>query len=165
MARTTLNSGDITTLRAFVLADAATATWRTNGDDGSIAAWLNLDEGTPTKAWSNAADPRTIDEATPWINADAIPANKVNSFNSYLHAFFKYPRDFSTNAVRKWITDIWGNSTDAQAILTAALLNASRAQVAIGGTVRTTATISGLDRTYIGQVTSNEVAAMRGGGW
>lgn len=163
MARTTLNSTDIATLRALVENDANTLAFRQAGDDGSIAAYLNTDDPTPTKAWDVAANPQTIDEATPWVNFDNI--TQQGKRDSYLHAFFRYSRDFSRSAVRKWITDVWGTAADAQAILTAGVVNASRAQAAIGGTVRTTATIAALDRNYVGKVQPNDVAAMRGAGW
>lgn len=164
MGRATLTNTDRATLRTFVQNAADCADWRAAGDDGSIAAWLNTQEPTPTKAWNSSCNPQLIDEATDWSRFDNVVTVAAKQ-NAWLHRFFVYARDFSVNAIRKWVTDTWGTGTEAQAILTAALANATRAQAALGGTSKTTATIAGLDRTFVGQVQAGDVALMRGTGW
>lgn len=74
-------------------------------------------------------------------------------------------RDFSRNKTRKWITDIWGNATagsSAEAIMQAATENATVAQVALGGTTKTTGTVTALDRAYAGQVSQEDAQRILG---
>jgi hypothetical protein len=158
MATNTLSETQIATLKAFVAAsaDAEIVDARLRGDTIKLAGLLNLDAAGPVKAWWTP-DPQVIDEATPWANFDNI--TQAGKRDSYLHAFFRYPRDFSKGAVRKWVTDVWGNATagsDAATILLAGQENASVAENVIGGTVRTTNSVSGLDRSFVGNVSQTD---------
>jgi hypothetical protein len=162
MAQTALTPAMVATLKTFVAAsvDAAIVDARTRGDTFALAPLLNLPAAGPVKAWATVL-PQVIDEATPWVNFDNI--TQAGKRDSYLIAFFRYPRDFATAAVRKWVTDVWGNATsgsDAEKILLAGQENATVAQNAIGGTVRTTNSVSGLDRNYVGQVSQDECRAI-----
>lgn len=167
MARTTLvEPDDIDTLRALVLGAGATQAWRDGGDDGSILVWLN--GASNTDAWRVSVQPQDTDEATPWDRFDNVVTVQARR-DAYLHRFFAVARDFSKNAVRKWIADAWGNTAEAQAILQAGIEKATRAQNAVGGTSRTTGSggtaVTALDRTFIGTVTMEHVIKMRGAGW
>ena len=165
MAKNTLTSAMTATLHAYVVAsvDATIVDARTRGDTLLLAAQLNLEAPGPVKAWFTPSA-QVVDEATPWTNFDNI--TQAGKRDSWMHAFFRYPRDFSTAAVRKWVTDIWGNATagsDAEKILLAALENATVAQNVIGGTVRTTNAVSGLDRKYTGTVSQTDCQAILAG--
>lgn len=162
MAKKVLSPAMVVTLKAFVAAsvDAAIVDARTRGDTFALAPLLNAEAAGPVKAWATPSL-QAVDEATPWVNFDNI--TQAGKRDSYLVAFFRYPRDFSTAAVRKWVTDVWGNATtgsDAEKILLAGLENATVAQNAIGGTVRTTNAVSGLDRNYVGQITQDDCRAI-----
>jgi hypothetical protein len=149
-------------LKTAILAetDPTFVALRTSGATGAMADWLNLDKSPATKAWRVNVDPRDSDQATPWVNFDGItPAGKRDS---YLHAFMRYPRDYSLNSVRKWITDVWGNATagsDAEKILTGAgLRNISRAEAILGGNnTATTNNVSALKLGWEGPLTNDDV--------
>ena len=165
MTKNILTPTMVATLKTYVNAsvDATIVDARTRGDTTLLAAQLNLEAAGPVKAWFTPSA-QVIDEATPWANFDNI--TQAGKRDSWLHAFFRYPRDFSTAAVRKWVTDIWGNATagsDAEKILLAALENATVAQNVIGGTVRTTNAVSGLDRNYIGTISQTDCQAILAG--
>ena len=124
-----------------------------------IAAKLSTDASPVVKAWNTAVDSKDMDDAPDYTAFDAIPAGKRDSWGFLLAR----PRDFNRNKVRTWITDVWGPAvanSNSEKILQAGLVNATAAEVAIGGTTKTTGTVSGLDRTYIGGVTVQEVNSM-----
>jgi len=124
-----------------------------------IAEKLSSAANPVVKAWHTAVAPVDMDDAPDYTSFDAISAGKRDSWGFLLAR----PRDFNRGKVRKWITDVWGNATagsNAEAILQAGLVNATAAEVAIGGTTKTTGTVSGLDRNYIGGVTVQEVNGM-----
>ena len=124
-----------------------------------IAAKLSSDASPVVKAWNTAVDPKDMDDAPDYTAFDAIPAGKRDSWGFLLAR----PRDFNRNKVRTWITDVWGPAvanSNSEKILQAGLVNATAAEVAIGGTTKTTGTVSAIDRTYIGGVTVQEVNAM-----
>jgi len=112
-----------------------------------------------TKAWATSVSADVLDDAPDYSTFDTIAAGKRDSWGFLLAR----SRDFTRSKTRKWITDIWGNATagsNAEAILQAALVNATGAEVAIGGTVVSTGTVSGLKRDYIGGISVGEVNAL-----
>lgn len=124
-------------------------------DDVTLTTWCNAP--SPTDAWRASMQPQDVDEATPWTAFDALSAGKRDSWRQML----VYPRDFSRNAIRRWVTDVWGNATagsNAEVILGAAREKATNAQAALGGTVRSTGTVSALDRAFVGQVGLTELS-------
>jgi hypothetical protein len=157
MARSTLNGNDIAALHAFVVAstDPAIVDARTRGATIELAALLNAAATPAVLAWRIDVQPSEADDAPNYANFDTIVAGKRESWGFFLN----FPRDFSRNKVRKWITDVWGNATagsDAEAILLAGTANATVAQNVIGGTVKTTGTVSATDLTYVGSVTQED---------
>jgi hypothetical protein len=150
------------TLKAYILAqpDLAPLTSGPGTDYGAIAAALNADASPVVKAWLPVATPDVVDEACNWTAFDAITAGKRDS---WLGAFMVRNRDFTRAKVRNWVTDVWGNATagsNAEAILLAVQENASRAENALGGATRTTGTVSGLARNFVGDVSLSEVSSM-----
>lgn len=157
---TKLNATQITALRTAVAAEPTLAAARQNGNDYEIAAWLNA--ASATDAWRVAVDPADSDEAADWTKFDNITQQgKRESFGFFLAR----TRDFSKNKVRKWITDVWGDSAEAKAILQAGVEKATRAQAVVGGTVRVTGSggnaVSALDRDFIGTISPDNASQLR----
>ena len=146
-------------LKAAILADptlAPLASGPTTDYNGLVAA---CNASTDTDAWKTVVNPQDIDDAPNYTQFDTIPAGKRDSW-AFMLAF---PRDFTRNKTRKWITDVWGSATagsNAEAILQAGIEEATWAQVAIGGNVKTTDTVSALDRSFDELVTLQDVLAM-----
>lgn len=159
-----LTSAQIVTLRAAILAetDPQVVQWRTPAtrDDNSLTVWLN---GTSsTLAWKKEADALALDDAPDYSTYDTLAAGKRDSWA----LFREYPRDFGRNKVRKWITDVWGNATagsNSEAILQAGTEFARRAEVYLGGSSKTTGTVSALDRSFVGEVDIDDVSAALNG--
>jgi hypothetical protein len=157
MARTSLNNTDIATLKAWVAAstDPAIVDARTQGATQTLAALLNADAVPPVTSWRIDVQPQETDDAPNYANFDTIQPGKRESWAFFLN----YPRDYSRNKTRKWVTDIWGSATngsDAEAILLTATENASVAESVIGGTSKNTNSVTALDRTFVGEVTETD---------
>jgi hypothetical protein len=149
------------TLKTYILSqpDLSNKTSGTGTDYGEIARLLNLNATPDTLAWIESVSPQDSDDAPDYSTFDSIAAGKRESWGFFL----AFSRDFTRNKTRKWITDVWGNATagsNAEAILLAGTEKTSRAEVAIGGTSKTTGTVTALDRGFVGDVTLNEIAAM-----
>jgi hypothetical protein len=161
MATTQLSTAQVATLKAFVAAsvDASIVAARTAGATIALRDLLNADAAGPVKAWNVSVGAQTLDEATPWTSFDTLDSAAAGGKKLSWLQVFRFNRDFSKAAMRKWVTDVWGNATaasNAEAILQACLVNATVAQNAIGGTVRTTGTVSGLDRDFVGSVSQED---------
>ncbi len=157
-----LTTPQLQTLKAAILADPALAAM-TSGpgtDYNAIAIALSADASPVTKAWRVDVPASDSDDAPDYSTFDALIAGKRDSWALFLA---QPSRNYSRNKVRKWVTDIWGAATAAsnsEAILLAATENAKRCEVIIGGTTRTTGTVSALDRGYIGTVQLSDVSGM-----
>lgn len=127
-----------------------------------ISEAMNAAAAPAQLAWRINVTPQEADAATPWVRFDNIAS--AGKRDSYIHAFLRYNRDFSVNAVRKWVTDVWGNATagsDAEAILLGcAVEDARRIEVVVGGTVKATNNVSALDRAFVGTCTLQDIAAL-----
>lgn len=150
-------------LKTYILSqpDLSVLTSGPGTDYGKIATLLNANASPQTLAWKNRMTPQEVDAASPWANFDSI--TQAGKRDSFLHAFLKYDRDFTSNPVRKWVTDVWGNATagsDAEKILQAATENAKRVEVALGGNTKTTGTVTALARNYVGQVELSDIATI-----
>ena len=146
------------TLKAYILSDPVLGPKATGAgtDYQLVADALNADANPVTKAWVTSVAIDAADEAPDYSTFDSIQAGKRDSWDFFL----RRSRDFSRNKVRKWITDVWGNSTagsNSEAILLAGTENAKRAEAVIGGTVRTTGTVSALDRAFIGTFSAIDI--------
>lgn len=124
------------------------------GDVTSLYFWLNGQKTPAAPAWYTQAPQLAIEESPTYTTYDSIVTGKRDSWVLFL----KSSRDFTKNKVRNWVTDIWGNATagsNSDAILLAGTFNATNAQVAIGGTSRSTGTVSALDLTFPYQANSS----------
>lgn len=144
-AAQTLTAGQRTTLLAAVKANGTANAFRLAGDVPGLLGWLN--GSSATLAWRNAVSSQDSDEAATYTSYDTLAQGKRDSWALFL----RFNRDFSRNKVRNWVIDVWGAATAAsisEAILQAGTELATNAQAALGGTVRTTGTVSATARSY-----------------
>lgn len=144
-----LTTQQLTTLRAAVFATPAAAARLSAGNVVGLMDWCNANSGQ--KRWLPAADPLSVEEAPSYTSYDSLMQGKRDSWM----VFLRNARDFGRNKVRGWVTDIWGNATagsNAEAILQAGTVNATNAQVALGGQSKTTGTVTAVDTSFEGDV-------------
>lgn len=150
-----LNNAQRATLLAAVKANGTAAALRTAGDSFSLLAWCN--GASAALAWRTGVQPQEADEAATYTVYDSLLAGKRDSWALFL----KYPRNFTRAKIRNWVTDVWGAAiaaSSSESILQAGTEFATNAQNALGGTSKTTGTVTALDRTHIDQVTDAEVS-------
>lgn len=156
-----LTSTQLTTLKDYILSEPTLAAQPMNLDgDFFIANYCNQIKSPVVKAWGRAVTDQTINTAPNYSVFDSIVAGKRDSWGFFLN----FPRDFSHNKVRKWIVDVWGEAiagSNSEAILLAGLEDATVAEVLFGGTTKTTGTVSGLDRSFVGKITYIDVGEAR----
>ncbi len=144
-----LTTQQLTTLRAAVFATPAAAALLAAGNVIGLKDWCNANSGA--KRWLPAADPLSVEEAPSYTSYDSLMQGKRDSWM----VFLRNARDFGRNKVRSWVVDIWGNATagsNAEAILQAGTVNATNAQVALGGQSKTTGTVVAVDTSFEGDV-------------
>jgi hypothetical protein len=144
----------LATLKTAIIADATAGPMRNAGDTVGLLAWCN--GVSAVLAWLPSVQPQVADEAATYTAFDGIVAGKRDSWRIFL----MFPRDFSKNKIRNWITDVWGNSTAgsiAEAILQAGTQLATNAQAALGGTTRTTGSVAALSLNFTGLVSQADV--------
>jgi len=140
-----LTETQITTLRAAVFAVPVAAAMVAAGNVPGLQGWCNGNSGS--KRWLPAADMLAVEEAPSYTTYDTLAQGKRDSWMLFL----RNPRDFGRPAVRKWATDIWGTATagsNGEAVLQAGTVNATRAQVALGGALETSGTVAAYDTDY-----------------
>lgn len=126
-------------------------------DDVTLANWCNAAANPAQLAWRTSVAPQDADEAADWTTFDSISAGKRDSWSFFLN----FPRDYSKNKVRKWITDVWGNATagsNAEAILFAGTENATNGELIFGGAFKTTGTVTALSRNFNGEIGLTELS-------
>jgi len=99
--------------------------------------------------------PQEIDEAATYTTYDSLTAGKRDEWALFL----RYPRNMAKAKNRGVVTDVWGAATAgsiAEAILQAGTYSATNTQAAIGGTSRTTGTVTALDLAYTGQAAQSD---------
>jgi hypothetical protein len=151
-----LTTNQRNTLLTTIKADATAGPFRTAGDAFSLKAWCNAAKSPQLLAWSVAVPMQTSDEAATYTTYDTLVAGKRDSWSIFLRS----TRNFSTNKIRAWITDVWGNATAgsvSESILQAGTESATNAQAAIGGSTKTTGTVTATDRTFTGQVDDSDI--------
>lgn len=141
--------------------DPAFVGYRNNGQTPLMTAWLNKDASPATKAWRSNVPASDSDDVTPWTVFDGLVQGKRES---WVHAFLSRERDYTKSAVRKWVTDTWGNASvgsDAADILTGAgQRNITRAEKILGGTtLASTNSVSAIKLTWEGPLTDADISA------
>jgi hypothetical protein len=152
-----LTSGQLTTVRAAACADATAKTYINSPNVPQLQSWANT--ATATRGWLTAAATSAIEEAPSYTTYDTLAQGKRDSWVVLL----RNPRDFTKQKIRNWVTDVWGNATaasNAETVLLAGSELATNAQVAVGGTSRTTGTVTALDRGYTGQVGTTDATRL-----
>lgn len=143
----TLTTQQLATVCAACKADPTCAAPRAVGDTVAVISWLNAQRAPIAMAWHRQAPTSTVEEAPTYTAYDSLIAGKRDSWVLFLRA----PRDFARAKTRNWVVDVWGTASatsNAEAVLQAGTFGASNAQYALGGTLRTTGTVSALDLTY-----------------
>lgn len=151
-----MSNAQRTALLAAVKANATAGPLRLAGNVTGLQAWLNAAASPNTPAWMTAAPTLAVEEAPSYTTFDSLSQGKRDSWSLFL----RNARDFTRAKVRSWVVDVWGNATagsNAEAVLLAATESATNAQVMLGGTTRTTGTVSALDRAYAEPVDTGDV--------
>lgn len=154
-AQTTLSPARLATACTACKADAACNTPRLAGDTITVLQWLNAPKTVTQLAWRIDLQPQEIDEAANYTTYDSLTAGKRDEWVLFL----RYSRNMSKAKNRGVVTDVWGAATAgsvAESILQAATYAATNVQAAIGGTSRTTGTVTALDLTYTGAAASGD---------
>ena len=149
-----LTAAQLQTLKTAIIADPTAGPMRTAGDSASLGLWCN--GPSATLAWQTAVAPQFSDEAATYTLFDSIIAGKRDSWGIFL----KFNRDYTKGKIRNWIVDVWGAAIAAsisESILIAGTVAATNAQNALGGILRTTGTVSAINRVYDGIVSQAEL--------
>lgn len=140
-----LTPAQLTTVRAAVIANSTAAAARTAGDTVSLLAWLN--GSSATLAWRISVAPQESDEAANYTTYDSLTQGKRDEWVRFL----AFSRDFGKNKNRGVVTDVWGAAianSISEGILQAGTELATNAQNALGGTAKTTGTVTATQRTF-----------------
>lgn len=149
-----LTAAQLQTLKTAIIADPTAGPMRTAGDSASLGIWCN--GPSATLAWQSAVAPQVSDEAATYTLFDSIIAGKRDSWGIFL----KFNRDYTKAKIRNWIVDVWGTAIAAsisESILIAGTVAATNAQNALGGTLKTTGTVSAITRNFDGIVSQAEL--------
>lgn len=152
-----LTNSQLTNLRAAVFADPVAKLFVPVGDVTGLTNWCNSNSGS--KRWLPAADVVAIEEAPSYTAYDSLAAGKRDSWVMFL----RNPRDFGKPKVRNWVVDIWGNATtgsNSEAILQAATVNATNAQIVLGGASETVGTVTAFDSSFEGDVDVTDITRL-----
>lgn len=141
-------------LKLAIQADATAGPLLAGGKVRQLAKWCN-DRGT-TLAWREFVAAGELDEASNWAIFAGMPQGSREAWMR----IFALSRDFSRAKVRKWVVDVWGAGADADAILQAGTEKATNAQLALGGTSKTSSGITALVRDFAGVVEELDVERM-----
>lgn len=163
-----LTNAQLAALRAGIQAETGQSivAARQNGADNVIVAWCN--GASSTIAWNYRADGNALFGAMDMSKYNNLAAANRDSWSFFVNRADRTPLDVGKAATRKAITDIWGNATagsDAEKLLQGLTETATRGQVYVGGTARSTGTVSALDRSYTGAFSDDDIAKARGAGW
>lgn len=151
----------LATLKAYILADPVL---------GPLTSGPGTDRVAIANAMSAVALPNVLSWRTSVPSTDADDAPSYSAFDSIVPGkrdswgfFLNFPRDFTRKKVRDWVVDVWGAATansNAEAILLAGTEKALRVEVVLGGTNRTTGTVTAMNRTYVGALDLAHVVDM-----
>lgn len=136
-----------------VKADPAANAARVAGDTVALRGWLDGAKTPTTLVWRADVTPQESDEAATYTSYDTLATGKRDSWALFL----RYNRDFGRNKVRNWVVDVWGNASSnsvAEAVLQAGTKPGTNLQVTLGGTSRTTGTVTALDAAWKGSMPS-----------
>lgn len=148
-----------TNLKTYILAQPDLAIFVANGQDNAIKDAMNANASPTVLAWRTDVPPQSSDESATYTAFDSILAGKRDSWSLFLG----FSRDFTKNKVRNWVVDVWGPaivSSVSESVLQNATEKASRAENVLGGTLKTTGTVSALDRNWVGDLNDADIAVI-----
>ena len=151
----TLTNGQRATLCTACKGAAACNSARLADDSVTLLQWLNATRAPATPAWRTSAPALAVEEAPTYTTYDSFTQGKRDSWELFLRS----PRDFTRAKVRNWVVDVWGAATggsNAEAVLQAATFSATNVQSALGGTTRSTGTVSALDLSFTGAASADD---------
>jgi hypothetical protein len=155
-----MDSTQLAALKAGILAEtnATFVTYRTNGQNGLMADWLNKPKTPNVKAWRSDVQPQELDEETPWTSFDTLSDGKRDSWLQ----IFKYARNFNNSWIRKWVTDVWGSATASSTSETIfnniGVRNITRVEAILGGSATAnTGTVTALKLAWEGPVSDVDI--------
>lgn len=123
-------------------------------DDVTLTNWCN--SASNTDAWIENMSKPLLFEAMNITQFDGITAGKRDAWKMIMD---NAPVDFSRAKMRNSVVDIWGN-TNSVAVLQACTRKATNAEVALGGTSRTTNTVVALSLNVPGVLSLNEISEL-----
>jgi len=155
-----LTDAQLITLKAAILAsvDAEIIALRTARNDTELTIKLNSNVSPVQLAWVSNQLPQDSDAAPDYSLYDSLLAGKRDSWRLFL----AYPRDFTKNKIRKWVTDVWGNATagsNAELVLQAATKSITFFELMFGGTDATTGTVTAKKLNILGPVAMQDVSS------
>lgn len=142
-----LTAAQLATVCTAVKADSTANAARIAGDTFALRAWLDGAKVPTTLVWRAGVTPQESDEAATYTSYDTLGTGKRDSWALFL----RYNRDFGRNKVRNWIVDVWGTATAgtvSESVLQAGTRPGTNLQIALGGTSKTTGTVTALDAVY-----------------
>lgn len=155
VAAQALTNGQLNTVCTAVKANGTANAARLAGDSFTLLDWLNTARSPTVLAWRVDMQPQEIDEAATYTTFDSLTAGKRDEWR----IFISFPRSFAKNKNRGVITDVWGNATAAsvaEGILQAGTYSATNVQNALGGTSKTTGTVTALDLNFTSAATPTD---------
>lgn len=150
-----LTPAQLNNLRTAIIADPTAVVFMQTQNVAGLVNWCNTSVSPAQLGWLKVVPSSSVDEAPNYSAYDSLAAGKRDSWVRFLAA----GRDFTRNKVRNWVTDVWGNATagsNAEAVLLVGTEAVTNAQAKLGGTVKTTGTVSALDRVFNDKVTELE---------
>lgn len=152
-----LTNAQKTTLRNAIATEPSLAVAYASRDDTAIANWCN--SASTTDAWMSSADSKTLFEASNITKYDGLTAGKRAAWDR----IERYaPLDFGRNKLRTAVVDVWG-TVDSVAVLQALREKATNCQVQLGGPVKTTQTVSAIDRAWSGFLSPYDISRLLNG--
>lgn len=121
-------------------------------NDMALADWCNA--ASTTDAWNQSMTGMLLFEASDITKFDGLPAGKREAWRMMLDFA---PVDMTRQKNRKAVQDVWG-STDSVAVLQSCTRKATRAEAYLGGTSRTTNTVTALALAWTGTLSHSDVS-------
>lgn len=144
-----LTTGQLNTVCTAVKADATANAARLAGDTVALLQWLNGARTPTALAWRAVVPPQESDEAANYTSYDTLAQGKRDSWAIFL----MFSRNYGKNKVRNTVVDVWGAAiagSVSEAILQTGTTSATNTQHAIGGTSKTTGTVTATDYNFDG---------------
>jgi hypothetical protein len=153
-----LTTQQIADLRTFVFASSVPAivTARNGGMTYDLSLLLSAPAVPTVLAWRVDVPAIVMDDAANYTTFDGKTQGKRDEWSIFLRYA---PRNLAKAKNRNVVTDVWGAATGgsvAEAVLLACVEPANVAEVALGGSVTSTGTVSATERAYVGPISQED---------